>query len=142
MHWSGTCGVITAQTPGELFYPTVLASDAVVAGGFVTPGFDCADSTVLDKNVVNGKILVCTYDGYTSVGGSLFNLSSIAGQTSGAVGVVLLFTFEYQPPTPSFFSSYPVILITGVTNSQVLKFLRISKSMWFAGIMKALPASN
>lgn len=125
-----------------MFYPTVFASDAVVAGGFATPGFDCADATVLDKNVVNGKILVCTYDGYTSVSGSLLNLSSIAGQTSGAVGVVLLYTFAYQPATPSFFNSYPVILIAGVNSSQVLKFLRISKSIWYSEIKRVLPASN
>jgi len=107
---------LAAGTPGTMDYALVNASDAVLAGQYLNPDFDCADKTLLDKKLITGKILLCNWDGVTSFSDSPAGLAQMAANATGAVGTVLLtpqFLFETQSPSKWNFQDFPGIVVWG-----------------------------
>lgn len=113
---------LTPPTPGTQEYPLVRATDAALPASFVNIDFDCADPTVLNKKQIQGKLLVCTWDGVPSFTGQPGTLSRVAAQTMGAVGVVLVTMQDYdEPNSPSNFDfeDFPGISVSGAKYSEL-----------------------
>ncbi|KAG0626069.1 hypothetical protein M758_2G100300 [Ceratodon purpureus] len=108
---------LAPPTPGTQNYPLIRAVDAkLTSTSFVNTDFDCADPTVLNKKQIQGKILVCMWNGVPSFMGESGTLSRVAAQAMGAVGVVLVTMQTYDDPhSPSTFDfqDFPGISIWG-----------------------------
>lgn len=113
---------MAAPTPGTQNYSLVRASEAALPASFLNTDFDCADPTALNKKLIQGKILVCMWDGVPSFSGQAGGLSRVAAQAMGAVAVVLVTMQTYEEPSSPAafdFQDFPGISIWGASDMQV-----------------------
>lgn len=108
---------LTLGTPGTTNYALVRAADTVASQANLNPDFDCDDATLLNKKLIQGKILICTFSGM--IDGLNPSISSrIAAKATGAVGLVLVdgrvFLETYSPGSLNFLN-FPSIMINGKT---------------------------
>ncbi|KAG0568574.1 hypothetical protein KC19_6G030000 [Ceratodon purpureus] len=137
---------LTPPTPGSLSYPLIKASNAIVVGGIKDPNFDCADPSILNNVLIQGKILVCSWNGVEgSFSGSMSNFSRVAAQTSGAVGVVLLIAGQYyetSSPASWYFNDFPAIAVWGLASYQSFNTYYLAASQNAAGATGWLSGGN
>lgn len=110
-------GSLAVGTPGTTNYALVRAADTVASQANLNPDFDCDDATLLNKKLIQGKILICTFSGM--IDGLNPSISSrIAAKATGAVGLVLVdgrvFLETYSPGSLNFLN-FPSIMINGKT---------------------------
>lgn len=94
----------------------VSATDAALPGQSLNFDLDCADATMLDKKLIQGKILLCNWSGQTTFVGSVGEASRITAKATGAVGVVILTSLQYYDstsPTMWNFKDFPGIILWG-----------------------------
>ncbi|KAL2622334.1 hypothetical protein R1flu_002539 [Riccia fluitans] len=109
-------------TPGNVPVKMVLAQDAVT--GPRNPIFDpsdCQDSASLDRTMVEGKILICTYSFNFVYGGSTIKRVEETVRNLSAVGFVMVVESDTAgsrfDPIPI---TVPSIVITSQNHSQIL----------------------
>uniref|UniRef100_A0A7I4FL70 Peptidase S8/S53 domain-containing protein n=1 Tax=Physcomitrium patens TaxID=3218 RepID=A0A7I4FL70_PHYPA len=128
---------LSPQTPGLDFYPLIRASDAVATVSRLNRNFDCAEPGALNRALIEGKILVCSWNAIPGFTGSMSNYSRYAAQTTGAAGVVLLIGVEYletNSPSSLNFDGFPAIAVTGPESyQQFLSYYDAAKQNGAAG---------
>ncbi|KAG6544296.1 hypothetical protein Mapa_014299 [Marchantia paleacea] len=113
---------LAPATPGELMKKMVLAADAVT--GPINPIYDpsdCQDSTSLDKSMIAGNILICTYSFNFIYGGSTIKRVEETTKNLSAAGFVMVVQSD---TAGSRFNPIPItvpgIIITSQNESQIL----------------------
>nr|CAB3485293.1 unnamed protein product [Digitaria exilis] len=104
---SFSCGALSAPTQGEIMYPLALADDVMVVNSTDDGYNKCGDPKIFIKALVQGKVIICTFDSsdyYDDV-----DLDSIIDtiQTIGAAGVIITdrsahdVDIEFEPTFPT-----------------------------------------
>ncbi|KAI5059612.1 hypothetical protein GOP47_0025931 [Adiantum capillus-veneris] len=113
---------LAPATPGDQMYNLVLAEDALAnTSGFSFSPSNCQQPGVLNKTLIQGKILLCTYSFSFIYGASTVKRVSDTAKNLGAVGFVLLAKTDLPGnkfnPVPL---GMPGIVITNVQDSLFL----------------------
>lgn len=81
---------LAPTTAGVGLYPLIMAQDAVVRTDPTQSPGDCQAASLYNRNLVRGKIIICTYSFDYVFGGSTLQQLVKTVQTIGAAGVILV----------------------------------------------------
>jgi hypothetical protein len=118
--------LFTAGTPGDNMYNLILATDASLKHNHSTAQNDdeCQNANILDQEMVQGKLLICSYSLNFLFGISTFNNVMDTIKNLSAVGVVMTTTMDLRginiPDAPF---SVPAIIVLA-SNASKVKLLR------------------
>ncbi|KAH7424310.1 hypothetical protein KP509_11G002200 [Ceratopteris richardii] len=112
---------LAPATPGDQMYDLALAEDALLNNSFSLNPSDCQQSAVLNKTLLQGKILLCSYSSRFIYGGSSVKKVAETARNLSAAGFVLYVKTDLPgikfSPTPL---GMPGIVIIDVQDSLTL----------------------
>ncbi|KAI5079743.1 hypothetical protein GOP47_0005222 [Adiantum capillus-veneris] len=114
---------LASGTPGNNMHNLILASDALKGDGSTLPDAnDCQDPSLFKVDMVQGKVIICSYTIDYIFGGESVNKVVSAVQNLSAVGMVMVVTadFEGELTIPLIPFPIPAIIIPTTEGTKTL----------------------
>jgi hypothetical protein len=114
--------LFTAGTPGDNMYNLILATDAFLKhnSSIAQNDDECQNASILDQEMVQGNLLICSYSLNFLFGISTFKNVMDTIKNLSAVGVVMTTTVDLRginiPDAPF---SVPAIIVLAANDSKV-----------------------
>ncbi|MCO5548281.1 hypothetical protein L7F22_001738 [Adiantum nelumboides] len=88
---------LASGTPGNKMHNLILASDALKGNGSTLPDAnDCQDSSLFEADMVQGKVIICSYSIDYIFGGASVNSVIDTIKNLSAVGMILIVTADFE----------------------------------------------